>query len=234
MSATSKTEGPPMATRALIKMIVDRSGSMAGIRTEAEAGIKRFIREQAELTGVKVKISLSQFDETYEHVYGPVKAADAPEYRLKPGTMTALYDAIALGIEETKALIAELDEAKRPDKVVVVIVTDGAENASHKYDFESVKELIEAQKADGWEFIFLAGDLESVKFGQKSGLATTAYDPRQRGAMQNAYATASGITRSHLTGEADRVPTWDQVVDARRRVQGGATKSESDQQPTSK
>lgn len=226
-----------MATRALVKMIVDRSGSMSGMAHEAEAGIKKFIREQAALDGVKVKVSLDQFDDVYEHVFGPVKAADAPAYTLKPRSMTALFDAIGKGIEDTQAVIDATPEDKRPDKVVVVIVTDGAENSSQEHTFESVSTLVEAQKAAGWVFIFLAGHLEAAKLGRRVGLTTTEYNPKVRGQTRNAYATASGLTARHLTGEAERLPTWDQVVDARRREQGGVTKSESgiesDQQPRS-
>jgi hypothetical protein len=200
MSATPTTEGTPMATRAHITLIVDRSGSMSEMAQEAEAGIKKFITEQAALDGVKVKVCLDQFDDVYEHVFGPVKAADAPAYRLKPRSMTALYDAIGKGIEDTQAVIDATPEGKRPDKVVVVIVTDGAENSSQEHTFESVSKLVEARKAAGWVFIFLAGQLEAAKLGRKVGLTTTEYNPKVRGQTQNAYMTASGLTTRHLTG----------------------------------
>jgi uncharacterized protein YegL len=188
-----------VATRAHITLIVDRSGSMASIRDEAEEGIKMFIRDQAALDGVKVKVSLYQFDNKYEKVFGPVKAGEAPGYTLMPRSMTALYDAIGKGIEDTERTIADAD--KRPDKVVVVIMTDGFENASQEHTFKSVSALIEEQKKAGWEFIFLAGTLESVKFGQAAGLHTTGYDPGIVGQTRAVYATASGLASTHLTGQ---------------------------------
>jgi hypothetical protein len=55
-----------MKTRAHITLVVDRSGSMQSIKEEAEVGIRKFIEEQAALDGVKVKVSLYQFDTVYE------------------------------------------------------------------------------------------------------------------------------------------------------------------------
>lgn len=196
-----------MSTRAHITLVVDRSGSMSTIRNEAEAGIKKFVDEQAALDGVKVKVSLYQFDDAYEHVFGPVKAADAPAYKLHPRAMTALYDAVGKGIEDTKETVGAAD--KTPDKVVVVIMTDGQENASKEHSFDSVTKLVEEQKAAGWEFIFLAGTLEAVKFGQQSGLATRSFDPNRRGQTMTAYAAASANTSDYLTGKAATTATPD-------------------------
>lgn len=199
-----------MTTRAHITLVVDRSGSMSTIKQEAEAGIAKFITEQAALDGVKVKVSLYQFDDVYEHVFGPTKASAAPEYRLMPRAMTALYDAVGKGIQDTKITVANAALAgKTPDKVVVVIMTDGQENASKEHGFGSVTKLVEEQKTAGWEFIFLAGHLEAVKFGNASGLATRSFDPSRRGQTMTAYAGASSTTSDYLTGKADSTATPD-------------------------
>lgn len=42
-----------------------------------------------------------------------------------------------------------------------MVLTDGLENAREDYDYKRVKDLIEQQKKQGWEFLFLASDLES-------------------------------------------------------------------------
>lgn len=211
-SHTQRLEDAAMATRALVTLVVDRSGSMDQILIEAQTGIKKFIADQAALPGVKVSLLLYQFDDVFEHVFGPVMAKDAPPYKLKPRSMTALYDAIGKSIVGTKAVADAATAKGKPfDKVVIVPMTDGKENASQEHTFKSVTALVEAQKAEGWEFVFLAGHLEAVKFGQQAGLATTSYNPRQPGGMQTAYATASGITRSHLTRQAPAEPDQDQA-----------------------
>ncbi|MBC8061678.1 MAG: hypothetical protein H7Y18_13565 [Clostridiaceae bacterium] len=47
-------------------------------------------------------------------------------------------------------------EELRAEKVIVVITTDGMENASHEYNYDKIKYMIERQKERyRWEFIFL-------------------------------------------------------------------------------
>lgn len=200
-------------TRAHITLVVDRSGSMQSIKEEAEGGIRKFLADQAALSGVKVKVSLYQFDAEYEHVYGPVKAAKVPPYELEPRGMTALYDGVGKGIEDTKATVAAAPAGKSPDKVVVVIMTDGAENSSREHTARSVKQLVDAQKAAGWEFVFLAGDLSAAQFGRSSGLRTTGYNPAARGQTATAYAVASAGTASYLSGDAAGVDMPEAVTD---------------------
>jgi len=200
-----------MSTRAHITLVVDRSGSMDKIREEAEAGLRKFIDEQAALDKVKVKFLLYQFDDTFEHVCGPVKAKDVWPYRIQPRAMTALFDAIGKSIVGTKAVVeAATEKGKAPDKVVVVIMTDGIENASHEHNLGSITNLIDEQKKAGWEFIFLAGTLGAVEVGRQSGLATRAYDPRKRGETYAVYAAASANTSAYLAGDA---PTTDAEPD---------------------
>jgi uncharacterized protein YegL len=200
-------------TRAHITLVVDRSGSMRAIKEEAEGGIRKFLEDQAALTDVKVKVSLYQFDAEYEHVYGPVKVAKVPPYQLEPRGMTALYDAVGKGVADTKATVAAAVDGKKPDKVVVVIMTDGAENSSREYTSVTVKQLVEEQKAAGWEFVFLAGDLSAAEFGRASGLRTTGYNPAVPGQTQTAYAAASAGTSSYLRGDAKSVDMPDAVPD---------------------
>lgn len=198
-------------TRAHITLVVDRSGSMRSIKEEAEGGIRKFLEDQAALTDVKIKVSLYQFDAEYEHVYGPVKVGKVPEYQLEPRGMTALFDAVGKGIEDTKAAVAAAD--KTPDKVVVVIMTDGAENSSREHTAVTVKQLVEAQKAAGWEFVFLAGDLSAAQFGRASGLQTTGYNPAVPGQTRSAYATASAGTADYLRGDAAVIDMPEIVTD---------------------
>lgn len=192
-----------MKVRGHVTLLVDRSGSMMSIKEEAEGGIRAFIEQQAALDGVKVTLSLYQFDDEYSTVYEAVKAKDAPAYALEPRGMTALYDAIGKAIEDTKRALAGYE--KKPSKVVVVIMTDGAENNSKEYKFEAVTKLIDERKAAGWEFVFLAGSLEAVQFGRESGLRPTAFSPGVTGQANRVYTTAAAATASYLGGKTRSV-----------------------------
>jgi uncharacterized protein YegL len=195
----AKKEGD-MTERAHVTLVVDRSGSMTSLASEANAGIEKFIKEQAEIEGVDTYVSLIQFDDEYDHVFGPVLASEAPEYKIEPRAMTALYDAIGRSIRDTKQWVDP------HQKVVIVIMTDGFENASHEFTTrESIATVIEQAKADhDWQFIFLAGTLESAQMATNSGLRgqTMAYDPSVRGQTIAAYSTASANTTAYLSGAA--------------------------------
>ena len=52
-----------------------------------------------------------------------------------------------------------------------VITTDGMENASHRYDSRKVKDMIERQREKyGWEFIFLAANIDAVETAENIGI----------------------------------------------------------------
>lgn len=192
-------------------MIVDRSYSMRDIEHEAQEGVNRFISEQANLPDVKVRISLFDFDDRFEPVFKAVRAADVPTYRLVPRGNTALFDAIAWGVQATEQIVA--DAKHTPGKIVVVIMTDGHENCSRSHSFEQVSKIIEDKKAIGWEFVFLAGDVHAVDFGHASGLTTTSYNPRLAGQTQAVYASAAVNTSEYLTGTTRSVQMPTTVID---------------------
>ena len=123
---------PAMTTNAdltLIAVLVDRSGSMAQWREDMEGGLNAFVESQASEPG-EAEITLAQFDTRYELVWplGPIK--DAPKYALMPRGGTALLDAMGRFITQVGEELTQRDEADRPGKVIVCIVTDGLENSS--------------------------------------------------------------------------------------------------------
>ena len=57
-----------------------------------------------------------------------------------------------------------------PAHTIFVITTDGMENASHHYTGQAVREMIKAQKEKGWEFLFLAANIDAVGTAQNFGI----------------------------------------------------------------
>ena len=56
-----------------------------------------------------------------------------------------------------------------------IITTDGYENASHRYDYEHVRRMIERQKEKyGWEFLFLGANIDAAKEAARSASVRTA------------------------------------------------------------
>lgn len=72
----------------------------------------------------------------------------------KPGSMTPLYDSVAKSIKHAEKLSEE------NDRVMIMIDTDGFENASIEHTQGSIKALVDTKKSHGWEFVFMSGGLD--------------------------------------------------------------------------
>jgi len=150
-----------------IVIIADRSGSMSDIIPESVNSINRLIEEQKKVEG-KAKFTLAIFDDLYEQVYSRVsidKVEPLTEKKYFARGMTALYDAIGETVDYIERKIAK--EEKRPDNIIVNIITDGLENASQKYTQRMVSDIIKRQQdVYGWEFIFIGANIDAYAEGQ--------------------------------------------------------------------
>ena len=69
-----------------ITLVVDRSGSMAEVREDAEGGVNTFIGQQAKEPG-EALLTLVQFDTEYEFLHTGVLIQNVPKYELVPRGM---------------------------------------------------------------------------------------------------------------------------------------------------
>ena len=59
-----------------------------------------------------------------------------------------------------------------PEHTMFIITTDGMENASHNFSSDEVKKMIERQKEKyGWEFIFVAANIDAVETAKSFGIS---------------------------------------------------------------
>jgi hypothetical protein len=156
----------------VIQLVVDRSGSMGAIRSDAEGAINYYIEQQKKEPG-RCSLRLTQFDDEIE-VYYELRDINSvvDPYLLLPRGSTALNDAIGKSAAELGIKLASMPENQRPGHVIFVIVTDGKENSSVEYrEADMVKDLIEKQQTEfGWEFIFLAANQDAVLTGSRLGV----------------------------------------------------------------
>jgi len=75
---------------------------------------------------------------------------------------TALLDAMG---KTLYCLWAGQKQRKDSNRVVTVIITDGMENASRQYTYAAVRRLVERQKGQGWEFLFLEANIDAIREG---------------------------------------------------------------------
>lgn len=171
-----------------LTLVVDRSGSMESVRDEAQGGINALVAEQFALPG-RLTVTLSQFDDAFDTVQ---RMSDEPfEYHLEPRGMTALLDSVGMELVRTGRDLADLEEDERPGRVLLVVVTDGHENASHEYTVEQVRSMLTLQREQyGWEVRFLGAD-DAAWQGEALGVGTTRYKNTPAG-NRAVFASMSG------------------------------------------
>lgn len=183
-----------------IAIVVDSSGSMNSIKSDTEGGINNYIKEQAKLPGV-CRIKLATFDTEYTVVRTRL-AKGFPKFTLNPKGMTALFDAIGKTITDVGAELSALTEDERPAKVIIVIMTDGAENSSQEYVARDITEMIKRQTEEySWDFVFLGANQDAVETARNFGISresalTYSADAQGVSSSFDALATYSGLSRA--------------------------------------
>ena len=156
-----------------IVFILDRSGSMSGLEGDTIGGFNSMIKKQKKEDG-RAYVTTVLFDTKMQRLHDRLDIQNIPEMTERdyvPGGCTALLDAVG----DTIRHIAHIHKYSRPEdvpeKTVVVITTDGMENASKKYSRERVKELIEhEQNKYGWEFIFMGANIDAAETAEGIGI----------------------------------------------------------------
>lgn len=153
--------------------ILDKSGSMAGYEGDTVGGFNSMIERQRNVDG-KAYVSTVLFSNRSTVIHDrvdirEVKPMTEDDYRVGGGT--ALLDAIGSAIHH----IGNVHKYARPEDVpehtIFVITTDGMENASYRFDSDTVKEQIKRQTEKyGWEFIFLAANIDAVEVAGNIGI----------------------------------------------------------------
>lgn len=168
-----------------IAYVLDRSGSMQPLQEAAIAGFNEFLRQQLDVPG-DARLTLVLFDDEYlvpvaAKPLEEVPSLDAGSY--VPRGSTALLDAICVTIDSLGRRLADTPEPDRPGKVVVVVFTDGLENASRQFTWKDVSGRIQHQRDTyGWEFLFLGANQDAIATASRmsvdrlftSGMASTA------------------------------------------------------------
>lgn len=140
--------------------ILDRSGSMRGTEKDTIGGYNGYIND---FKSKNAKITTVLFDDKYEMITKRQNVSEVPELTEKQYYVrgcTALLDAIGKSIE--------FMEKEKAEKVIFIITTDGYENASHKFNKEQIKEMIQGHKE--WEFMYIGADIDSYSEGQSIGI----------------------------------------------------------------
>jgi hypothetical protein len=155
---------------ALITFVLDESGSMGRIAQAARDGFNEYLEEQV-AHGGPTWWTLTTFNTRTRTRFAVIPGAEVrplgDDY--SPGGMTALYDAVGRSVTKTRAYLESLGD-ERPSDVIVVILTDGFENASRRWTSRQVFDLITEAEESGWQFVFLGANQDSWSVAQNMGI----------------------------------------------------------------
>jgi len=191
--------------------ILDRSGSMGSIIGDAIGGFNEYINKQKQLPG-KATVTTVLFDDYYDVIYNNVDIKEVENITRdvwSPRGTTALNDAIGKTINSEMINIKKLAKKDRPNKVLVVIVTDGHENASREYKGSDIKTMITEQEKNDWQFIYIGADQDAFSVGTNLGFSggnTLKYSNTSIG-NQTMFASVSDATAKYrsLSRSVDNV-----------------------------
>jgi uncharacterized protein YegL len=195
-------------------MILDRSGSMNGMEADTIGGFNSMIEKQKQEEG-DAYVSVVLFDDRTEVLYdrmeiGKVEPMTEKQYYVRG--CTALLDAVGGAISHIGNVHKYAREEDVPENTIFVITTDGLENASRKYTYDRVRQMIERQKElYHWEFMFLGANIDAVREAGRFGIQANRavrYEQDGFGTRLN-YQTVSEVVcrarRSATQAEMDAV-----------------------------
>lgn len=188
-----------------IVCVLDRSGSMGSMGDEPINGFNQFLKEQKEVKG-EANLTLVIFDNEYEVIHDGVNLKEVPELTSKvyyPRGMTALLDAVGKAVNTVEARLAKLEDEEKPEKIIVMVLTDGMENASQEFKKKAIKEKLEKLQKAEWEFIFMGSTLESFDDARDMGLQANSQLNYQAtsGGLRTGYASMSSRMVKSRTGD---------------------------------
>lgn len=197
-----------------ICIVLDRSGSMDNIRADMEGGLNSLLADQKKLDQ-KCLVTLYQFDDEIERVFSGKDVKDLEPIKLDPRGSTALHDAMGRAIKELGSRLSFLPEAKRPGKVIFIVITDGMENSSREYAGSTIKQMVEEQtRKYSWQFVFLGADQDAVTVSQGLGFlpanalrySNSSFGAKSmlRSVSNNIQAYACGVADSMSFSSEDR------------------------------
>ena len=189
-----------------ICMIIDESGSMSGKEGDVVGGFKSVIDEQKANTEGTCSVSYFKFSDGVEEVY---RGVDVHEVKgidniYRPHGMTALFDGVGTAIDRIGEWLAAMDENERPEKNLIVIMTDGGENNSREYTADRVREMIKHQEDKyNWSFVYMGSDLTDAKDARSLGINTSFF--ASSADYADNYKTINSVATSYrcMTGSAE-------------------------------
>ncbi len=204
-----------------IVFIIDKSGSMGRLRQDTIGSFNSMLAQQKEEKG-EALVTTMFFSDSEHIVHDRIAIGQIPELTKQdytPMGCTALYDAIGFAIDHIGHIHKYARHEDCPEQTIFIIITDGMENASHRYTGDRVRKMVEHQKRKHhWEFLFLGANIDAVAAAesvgiQKENAVNWTADSEGSAAVFRAVGTAVSCARAC----APRPQHWREELDEMQR-----------------
>lgn len=203
-----KAKAKPQLTNHVC-FIIDRSSSMNGLQNDVVRVFNEqaaVIRESAKASNQKTTVSLITFASTVDDAVffheNVEELGDLTRNAYRPQGMTALLDATGVAIEMLLALPDAKDEET---SFLIIVITDGHENASRSYNWASLSRSIQKVNAtDRWTFAFLTPPHYESGLSQRLNIPqgnVKSWEATEAGVEEASGSIAIG-TRSYFSSRA--------------------------------
>lgn len=204
----SKTSRKKTTTKKAVKetyiaLVVDRSGSMRSVQTEALTGINEQIEtiKKNAKKGGKTFVTCVQFNDSVDVLFDKKPSKELKkltENDYIPGGLTAMYDGVHKAITSLKEVTSSSDDIG----YLVVVISDGMENASREVTAPMLaKEIKELEATGKWTFTYMLSNQDLKVVTDKLGVSAgniAAYSSTNIG-TKDAFANIVKSTSSYFT-----------------------------------
>ena len=183
-------------------IILDQSGSMSDCVNQTLKGLadqrKEILAIANEFPGQEIRVGLTVFDHNIELKYSNLSVTELSRmnsFHYQPNGQTALLDAIGMSVAAIQRLMVN-----EGDSAVIIILTDGYENASKEYSHEQIKELIQAKEETGkWSFTYLGATLDAVEIARSMNIkAENSFAFEKKNMDKDAFARSSMALKNSM------------------------------------
>ncbi len=159
--------------KTIYHLIVDKSGSMIDCIDSTINGFNEQVisikQKQLKFEEEEITMGLTTFNHFEDHHYfqsNPSNLQSLNYTTYRPDGSTALLDAIGKSIYDIKTQFGhEIEENQA--SVVLIIITDGYENASRFYTYGDIQRMVkELEATEKWNFTFMGADLDAMSVSQ--------------------------------------------------------------------
>jgi hypothetical protein len=159
--------------KTIYHFVLDQSGSMTDCMHATLSGLKEqrdnIISIAKKYPEQEIRVGLTIFNQDVQIAYQDIpaeKLLSISEINYHPNGSTALLDAIGLSITQVENQILH-----GGDTAIIVILTDGYENASRFFSLQQIKNLIKSKEESGkFTFSFLGATLDAVDIAEKMNI----------------------------------------------------------------